>query len=48
MRLADLAGQRVAVWGYGREGRAAVDLLTAMFPSQPLTLFCSAVEAAGV
>jgi len=29
-RLSDLAATRVAVWGAGREGRAAVDALTAM------------------
>ncbi len=27
MKLADLSGKRVLVWGYGAEGRAAVDIL---------------------
>ena len=46
LRLADLAGLRVAVWGYGREGRAAVTALRRRFPDKALTLFCSEAEAA--
>ena len=45
MRLAELEGRRIAVWGYGREGRAALSVLRARFPTQPITLFCSDVEA---
>ena len=45
MRLAELADQRVAVWGYGREGRAAIAALRARLPELPLTLFCNAAEA---
>lgn len=45
MRIADLAGKRVAVWGYGREGRAALAALRARLPDLPLTLFCSEAEA---
>ena len=45
MRLADLAGARVAIWGYGREGRAALAALRRRFPHQPLTLICSEAEA---
>jgi len=46
MRLADLADRRVAVWGYGREGRAALAALHAFAPSLRPTLFCNAAEAA--
>lgn len=46
LRLADLAGLRVAVWGYGREGKAALAVLRQRFPGKPLTLFCSAAEGA--
>ena len=45
LRLADLADMRVAVWGYGREGRAALALLRRRFPSKSSTLFCSPAEA---
>jgi len=41
MRIADLAGQRVAIWGYGREGRAAVAALARRLPGLRPTLFCS-------
>lgn len=44
MRFADLRGRRVAVWGFGREGRAAVHALRQRCADQPLTLFCSAAE----
>jgi UDP-N-acetylmuramoylalanine--D-glutamate ligase len=47
MRLADLAGKRVAVWGYGREGRVALSTLRKRFPDKPLSLICSATEAQG-
>ena len=43
--LADLAGGRVAIWGYGREGRAAIAALHRRFPGKALTLFCSEAEA---
>ncbi|MDR3388711.1 MAG: UDP-N-acetylmuramoyl-L-alanine--D-glutamate ligase [Rudaea sp.] len=45
MRLAELAKKRVAVWGYGREGRAASAVLRQRFPRQALTVFCSQDEA---
>ena len=45
-RLADLAGRRVAVWGFGREGRAVIGALRARQPQLPLTLMCSAAEVA--
>lgn len=40
MKFATLEGRRVAVWGYGREGRAALRALLGHLPGQPLTLFC--------
>ncbi len=46
VRIAGLAGQRVALWGWGREGRAAFRALRKRLPSQSLTLFCSEAEAA--
>ncbi|WP_243040003.1 UDP-N-acetylmuramoyl-L-alanine--D-glutamate ligase [Dyella sedimenti] len=46
MRLGDLADRRVAVWGFGREGRAAIAAIRARLPQQPLTLFCGVGEAA--
>jgi len=46
MRISQLEGRRVALWGWGREGRAAYGALRARLPAQPLTLFCGADEAA--
>ena len=46
MRIAELAGRRVAVWGHGREGRAAIAVLRHDLPELPLTLFCRQDEAA--
>jgi len=45
MHLADLAHARVAIWGYGREGRAALAVLRKRFPEKALTLFCNEEEA---
>lgn len=44
--LAQLAEHRVALWGWGREGRAAYRAIRGRWPRLPLTLFCSADEAA--
>jgi len=44
MRLADLIDRRVAVWGFGREGRAAIHALRQHGGNQRFTLFCSAAE----
>lgn len=48
MRLSEFEGRRVAVWGYGREGRAALSVLTQKFPAERFTLFCSEAEAAAL
>ncbi len=45
MRISQLDGLRVALWGWGGEGRAAHQAIRAALPLQPLTLFCSADEA---
>jgi UDP-N-acetylmuramoylalanine--D-glutamate ligase len=45
MRAADLGGGRVAVWGLGREGRAAIGLLRAAHPAMPLLLLDDASDA---
>ena len=44
VRIADLASQRVAVWGFGREGRAAIGAIRARLPELPLALYCSEAE----
>lgn len=44
MRLAELASRRIAILGFGREGRAAWQLLRSRFPHRQLTLFCSPGE----
>jgi UDP-N-acetylmuramoylalanine--D-glutamate ligase len=46
VRISQLDGKRVALWGWGREGRAAYRALRARLPALPLTLFCDANEAA--
>ena len=43
--IASLGGRKVALWGWGREGRAAYHAIRARLPSLPLTLFCSTTEA---
>jgi len=48
MRIADLAGRRVAVWGFGREGRAALAALQARVPDSMFKVFCSDAEAEGI
>lgn len=45
MRISTLEGRRVALWGWGREGRAAYRAIRSRLPHAPLTLFCSADEA---
>ena len=48
MRMRDLEPARIAVWGYGREGRAALATLRRRFPHKELTLLCSVGEKAHV
>ena len=43
MKISKLEGKRVALWGWGREGRAAFAVLRERLPL-PLSLFCPAVE----
>src|SRR5574337_1411589 len=44
MRLAELGNRRVAVWCFGREGRAALAALRERLPAQRFTLFCRPAE----
>lgn len=45
MRFAEIETRDVAVWGFGREGRAAITALRARFPEKTLTLYCKPEEA---
>ena len=50
MRISQLedireAGGRIALWGWGREGRAAYHAIRSRLPTLPLTVFCNASEA---
>jgi UDP-N-acetylmuramoylalanine--D-glutamate ligase len=45
VRISELDGRRVALWGWGREGRAAHRALRSRLPRLPLTLFCAPDEA---
>ncbi len=46
MRISQLEGRQVALWGWGREGRAAWQAIRTRLPQLPLTLFCNPAEAA--
>jgi UDP-N-acetylmuramoylalanine--D-glutamate ligase len=46
VRLSALEGRRVALWGLGREGRAAWRAIRARYPQLPLTVFCPETEHA--
>ncbi|TCV94028.1 UDP-N-acetylmuramoylalanine--D-glutamate ligase [Luteibacter rhizovicinus] len=48
MPWADLRQRAIAVWGFGREGRAALTALRAHLPGQVLDLFCSPSEVEAV
>lgn len=45
MRISQLEDKRVALWGWGREGRAAYQAIRSRLPALPLTLFCNKEEA---
>ena len=45
MRIEELASKRVAIWGFGREGRAAIQALRKRVPACPLALYCNEAEA---
>ena len=45
MRISQLDDRRVALWGWGREGRASWRAIRSRLPQLPLTLFCSTAEA---
>ncbi len=44
--IRSLDGRNVALWGWGREGRAAYRAIRSTLPQLGLTLFCNAEEAA--
>jgi UDP-N-acetylmuramoylalanine--D-glutamate ligase len=46
VRISQLDGRRVALWGWAREGRAAWRALRRRLPALPLTLFCAEAEVA--
>lgn len=45
MDISALEGRKVALWGWGREGRAAYRAIRDRLPRQPLSLFCTPQEA---
>jgi UDP-N-acetylmuramoylalanine--D-glutamate ligase len=48
VKISELEGKRVAIWGYGREGRAALAALRWRLPRQSITVFCNEGEAAAL
>ena len=46
MRISQLEGHRVALWGWGGEGRAAYHAIRSRLPALALTLFCTEEETA--
>lgn len=48
MRISQLEDHKVALWGWGREGRSAHRAIRSRLPHLPLTVFCSAEETADV
>lgn len=47
MKLSDLIGRRVAVWGTGHEGRALLDLLAVRAPTRPPVVIDDHPDAGG-
>jgi UDP-N-acetylmuramoylalanine--D-glutamate ligase len=48
VRISQLEDRRVALWGWGRESRAAYSALRSRIPQQRLTVLCNATEAESV
>ncbi|MBS0193948.1 MAG: UDP-N-acetylmuramoyl-L-alanine--D-glutamate ligase [Proteobacteria bacterium] len=48
MRISELDGRKVALWGWGHEARAAYAALRKRLPTLALTVLCLEAEAAGV
>ena len=48
MRISQLEDRRIALWGWGRESRAAYAALRTRLPQQRLTVLCNATEAEAV
>jgi UDP-N-acetylmuramoylalanine--D-glutamate ligase len=48
MRVDELRGKRVAIWGFGREGRAALQFLRARDPEIAVTILNDAAEPSSV
>jgi UDP-N-acetylmuramoylalanine--D-glutamate ligase len=48
VRISQLEDRRVALWGWGRESRAAHSALRSRLPQQRLTVLCNATEADSV
>ena len=47
MRLADFESARVAIWGFGREGRASLAVIRRRFPKKHVTIFCAKDDVTG-
>jgi UDP-N-acetylmuramoylalanine--D-glutamate ligase len=45
LKISELEGKKIAIWGYGREGRASLAALRWRLPRQSITVFCSDKEA---
>jgi len=45
VRISQLEGRHVALWGWGREGRAAYYALRKRLPAQALTILCTSEES---
>ena len=48
MRISELDDRRIALWGWGRESRAAYAALRSRWPTLTLTAICNEAEAACV
>ena len=48
MRISQLEDRRIAIWGWGRESRAAYSALRLRLPQERLTVLCSTIEAEAV